>query len=240
MDEHLDSHQLKQASGSIQDEGSVRFNVPDFLEQVAGEEKREEVQQILARIANASDNKTLSADLQALGDIFYRNDLYDRARVCYQHARVVTDPKDQEQHIKLFFSIGNTYFMQGDYLTARGYYRDSLELARKQHFAPGMAESFLQLSSIARTLGEYDEAESLGLAGLDLDLQARRKRGIWKSIQGLCNLAIILEATTQDTKAKELLSTCLAKLDPNEDAGAIEQVKHALATFSATDSNSIP
>src|SRR5581483_8333464 len=120
----------------------------------------------------------------------------------------------------LLFSIGNTYFMQGDYFTARGYYRDSLELARKQNFVSGMAENLLQLSVIARTLGEYDEAESLGFSGLDLNLQAHRKKGTWNSIQGICNLAVILEATGQGTKAKQLLSSCLTKLDPIEHADA--------------------
>ena len=238
MDEHLDSDQSKQASSSVQGEGFVRFNVSAFLAQLAGEEKREEIQQLLTRIANTTDNKALSTDLQALGDIFYRNDLYDRARVCYQHAQEVTDPQDQEQHVKVLFSIGNTYFMQGDYLTARGFYRNSLELARKQNFFPGMAENFLQLSNIARTLGEYEEAESLSLSGLDLNLQAHRKRATLNSIQGLCNLAIILEASGQGTKAKELLSTCLTRLDPHEHADAVEQVKQTLSAFSSPDSGS--
>ena len=224
----------------MQNEGLVRFNVSAFLAQLAGEEKREEVQRLLTGIANASDNKTLSADLQALGDIFYHNDLYDRARVCYQHAQHIADPQDTGQRVKLLFSIGNTYFMESDYLTARGYYRDSLDLARKQNFVSGMAENFLQLSNIARVLGEYDEAESLGLSGLDLNLQAHRKRGTWNSVQGLCNLAVILEATGQGTKARELLSACLAKLDPNEHADAIEQVKKTLSTFPSTNSGSIP
>jgi tetratricopeptide (TPR) repeat protein len=239
MGENLDNNQSKQTSGSMQNEGVVRFNMSAFLAQLAGEEKREEVQRLLTGITNASDNKTLSADLQALGDFFYRNDLYDRARVCYQHAQEVTDLQDAEQRVKLLFSIGNTYFMEGDYLTARGHYRDSLDLARKQNFVSGMAENLLQLSNIARTLGVYDEAESLGLSGLDLNLHAHRKRGIWNSVQSLCNLAVILEATGQGTKAKELLSACLAKLDPNEHADAIEQVKKTLSTFPSTNSGSI-
>ena len=80
---------------------------------------------------------------------------------------------------------------------------------------PGVADNLTQLSEIARTLGEFDDAEEFGRASLEINSREQRSNGTLRSTECLRNLAIQLEATGRAERAKELLLFCLDTLASN-------------------------
>jgi tetratricopeptide (TPR) repeat protein len=179
-------------------------------------------------IATAQGNRDISFACLHLGDVLYRENLYDRARACYlQGLNLEVD--DLIQKAKLLFGAGNTYFMEGDYLTARDYYHNSLKICQEQNFIPGIAENMAQLSDIARTLGEYKEAEMLGRSSLEFNVKLQREKAIMRSTQSLCNLSVQWEAMGEVTKAKDLLQFCQSILQFQENKGAVELVRLTLS-----------
>jgi tetratricopeptide (TPR) repeat protein len=210
--------------------------VDTFLWKLYADGQVEEAKKILIDIASTAQSRVpiVSAWLN-LGDILYRENLYDRARTCYMQGLEI-EAVDSISKAKLLFGVANAYFMEGNYLAARDYYRQSLDISRIHHFSSGMAENQIQLSDIARTLGQYDEAESLARSSLEINVQAHRKRSTIRSVQSLCNLAIHLNAVGEIEKAKGLMEFCLSTLASYNVPTAIVLVQQTLNSFSKTDS----
>lgn len=231
--EALSRYERLFASGKYEEAAKL---ADTFLWELYANGQEERVKQILMNTINTVEKgMMLSSAMLNLGNILYDKNLHDKARASYLHGLDLSDPNDKALRAKLLHSVANTHFMEGNYLRARQYYRDSLELSEDQKFEAGIAENLTQLSEIARTLGEYEDAEQLGRSSLKINIRARRDRGSVRSTQALCNLAIQLEALGRITKAKDLLSFCLEALRSNENKSALELVQHTLSSMPSLD-----
>jgi tetratricopeptide (TPR) repeat protein len=236
FDDVLSRYEHLFASGQYEEAAKL---ADTFLWKLYANGQEERVNQILVNTINTVEKgMMLSSAMLNLGNILYDKNLYDKARASYLHGIEITDPHDKALRVKLIHSIANTHFMEGNYLLARQYYRDSLKLSKEQKLDAGIAENLTQLSEIARTLGEYDDAEELGRSSLEINIRARRDRGSMRSTQSLCNLAIQLEAIGRSTKAKDLLSFCLEALRSNENKSALELVQHTVSGLPSLDIDS--
>jgi len=190
------------------------------------------VSEILGNTINTTSNPvTMSSAWLNLGDVLYDKNLFDKARASYLQGLEVAGSKDSILKARFLYGIANTYFMQGDYTEAKIYYENSLTLSKESGMKSAIADNLLQLSEIARTIGEYDDAEKFGRMSLEINSREKRRHASLRSAQSLSNLAIQFEATGHRDRAKELLLFCLSALQLSENESALDMVRSVLAGF---------
>jgi tetratricopeptide (TPR) repeat protein len=189
---------------------------------------KEDLELVIKNLGNTDSFVVSPATWFDLGNALYKSDQFDRAETCYVEALHLLGSSDEGLAAKLYHALGNTHFMVGDYESARQMYRESADRCDKLHLIAGTADNLTQLSDIARSLGDYEEAELLGRAASEINVRKGRIDSLARNIEGLCNLAAQLGATGSNIKAKSLLQYCLDCLQIVPHAGALETVKRTI------------
>jgi len=188
---------------------------------------------VLTNTASTIGSATVSL-LVTLGDILYKRDASDRARTFYLQALNLA-PQASDEAAKILYSIGNTHFLEGSYFQAREYYEKSLDLGARLQLTACEAENLIQLSEIARGLGDFAQAEHLARRSLEINLREKRAQGITRSVQSLCNIALYQDAAGRHDTATEILKLCLRSVPDQPDGAALRFIRQTLAQLGLTD-----
>jgi tetratricopeptide (TPR) repeat protein len=169
----------------------------------------------------------------ALGDYYYHDSDYERARTCYRSVQKAVDT-DAETRARALFGLGNCYQMEFDCLEARAAYLDALQLAESVGLSGAVAEILIQMSNVERPLGYLSEAEANIRRALTLSIERGREPTVRSATQAIINLASYLDAAGDRNAARKLLEWSsqtmkAAKAEFVEDART--EVCGALAMF---------
>ncbi len=74
-------------------------------------------------------------------------------------------------------NIGNAYLSKADYLNARSYFEQALQLREKLKVPSYIADTLHNLGETSRQMGQYDQAAEQYLRALDLRRNTGDKRG---------------------------------------------------------------
>lgn len=225
----LELYDQLRAQGRHEDAARVGEGLLWHLDQA---HREVELQRIVADLTDGTSTHGPNLWL-TIGDIFYSRNSTDRARAAYLHG-LQPPSAPPHIHVRLLHGIGNTYYVEGDYLRAKDYYEASLAMSRDAMIRDGEAESLLQLSDTYRVLGDFDRALSAGQDSLDINLQEGRKSGVSRSVQSLCNLASYLDATGRRPDAEALLDSCSHSLRTYADKSALDMIRHTAMQLAFT------
>lgn len=230
----------KKPDYSGQDKRATDFSNP-FLERLFGGSFLDEQKLLLVdTIQTSSNNNEIAQAYLNLGDILYNENRYDRAKACYEQG-LLLDPIDATLRAKLSYGKANTCMMEGDYTAAEKSYHQSLEVFREIHFVPGLAETLIQLSDVARMLGKHRESETFGRESLEVNVRAHRFKGTIRATRSLCNLAVQYEALGEVGRARGLIEFCLQALQLGAiNSDAIRIVEETLTLLSNSGDTILP
>lgn len=180
-----------------------------LLTQLFKENEFGEIKRIVQNIIDTThDSDKLSFALVTLGDVLYAENLYDRARASYLHG-LNFEINASPMKSRILGGVANTFFMEGDYLSAKDYYLESLNTARTVNYILGIGESLLQLSEVSRVIGEYKDAEKFLLEALKINTREKREDAVRRCVQNLANLVIHLTATNDKDSAIALVNEAI-------------------------------
>jgi tetratricopeptide (TPR) repeat protein len=148
----------------------------------------------------------------ALGDSFYRDDLYDRARACYREAYKSDTDDIKEGRIRASIGIGNTLMMEQDYLGAKDAYERALVDAESSDLQKCVAEAAAQLSEVERALGSLTDAEAHARRAMSLNIVLNREKPLVRVARSVVSLALYLDAVRNPSDARALLGWATAQL----------------------------
>jgi len=108
----------------------------------------------------SGDADTLARIYGTIGRAYVQIDRHSpEARAYYDKAAALADyVSDGTINDRTYAYIGRWYLIRDDYLTARAYYKKSLDLARALHDVPGIAASSNALAATYADVGQYDLA----------------------------------------------------------------------------------
>lgn len=184
---------------------------------------------------NSPDAVATALAFRFVGDVLYKHDIYDQARLVYIWVLEViqnVNPGDLKGCAQCMRGIANSYFMEGDesWEAARRYYLESLSLAGQCDAVKIMAEDWRQLANLAAMMvADLENAESYILMSLNVFVKEKHKIGIISATETLCRLVNLFVVRGENLRAERLLSSGKEILKGVKDAETATTVNKALA-----------
>ena len=166
----------------------------------------------------------------ALGDKLYRDDAYDRARVCYREAYQADTDDLREGRVRASIGIGNSLLMEQDYYNAKVAYELALADAEDSGFRNGVAEAAIQLSEVERALGSLSDAEAYARRAMSLNIELGREESLVRVARSVASLARYLDAGRESADARALLAWSTAQLRSASPSACVREAEAIVAT----------
>ena len=166
----------------------------------------------------------------ALGDKLYRDDAYDRARVCYREAYQADTDDLRDGRVRASIGIGNSLLMEQDYYNAKAAYKLALTDAEDSGFRKGVAEAAIQLSEVERALGSLSDAEVYARRAMSLNIELRRGESLVRVARSVASLARYLDAARETADARALLAWSTTQLRSASPSPSVREAEAILAS----------